>query len=66
MTMRKLENGMRMIRIAGPGLVKYLGTKKGDTIEYDGKPYEVVEFHEEPRRGPDKWLMEFVLKPKGE
>ena len=34
MTMRKLENGMRMIRIAGPGLVKYLDTKKGDTIRW--------------------------------
>lgn len=64
--MRKLENGLLRLTLAGPGTVKYLGTKKGSTIEYKGKFYEVVEFYQEPRRGPDQWLVEFVLKPKGE
>ena len=64
--MRKLENGLVGITLAGPGTVRFLSTEVGDTIEHDGKPYEVVEFHKEPRRGPDQWMFDFVLRPKGE
>lgn len=64
--MWKSENGLVGFALAGPGTVRFLTTEVGDIIEYDGKSCEVVKIHKEPRRGPDQWFVEFLLKPKGE